>query len=118
MSSGTAKRVIDREKNCCAVCGLPINGVGHIHHRSPRGMGGGRYANTASNLLYLHHSCHLYRVEKDREGSYRNGWLVRQGEEPSEVPVRYMLSGWVLLDDEGGMTFGRATEEDDDGDDR
>ena len=103
MSGQTAQTVLDRENGSCAVCGLHITGIGHIHHRLPRGMGGGRYANTASNLLYLHHSCHLYKVEKDRDQSYRNGWLVKAGHDPQLVPVLYKLHAWVLLDNLGNI---------------
>ena len=104
MSGAVAKTVIDREGGFCAVCGLSISGIGHIHHRKPRGMGGGRYANTVSNLLYLHHSCHLYEVEQNRSKAYERGWLVKASDTPSEVPVCYMLRDWVLLDDQGHIT--------------
>ena len=105
MTPDTARAVFEREQGSCAVCGLAINGIGHLHHRLPRGMGGGRYANTISNLLHLHHSCHLYKVEKEREKALLMGWLVRRGMDPSEVPVRYKMRDLVLLSDDGSMTI-------------
>ena len=65
-------------------------------------MGGGGI-NTPSNLLYLHPSCHLKHVEAKRALAYQNGWLVRHGANPAEVPVRYMLDSTVLLLDDGSI---------------
>lgn len=93
-----------RENNNCAVCGLKIPGIGHVHHRQPRGMGGSSARNTMSNLIYLHPTCHLIHVENNRERAYDNGWLVRSGDDPAQTPLRYMLDRTVLLDDNGNIT--------------
>jgi hypothetical protein len=55
------------------------------------------------NLLNLHPTCHLVRVERNRADAYANGWLVRHGTEPATVPV-LTWQGWVLLDSVGGVT--------------
>lgn len=58
----------------------------------------------ACNLLHLCSTCHLRMVEMWRAKSYKNGWLVHQWQEPSDVPV--ILRGqWWLLDDAGGKTL-------------
>lgn len=53
-----------------------------------------------ANLLYLHPGCHLRRIEQYRQEAYENGWLVRRGLSPSEVPV-LTHRGWVLPSSEG-----------------
>ena len=65
-------------------------------------MGGSSRKDRLSNLLWLHSACHLSVIEPHRDRAYKAGWLVRAGEEPSEVPV-LMFDGWVLLDDDGGV---------------
>lgn len=100
LSPDMALDVIAREKSCCAVCGLPVDN-GHIHHRKPRGFGGGPAANTMSNLLYLHPSCHLQHVEQRRNRAYDNGWLLQMWQEPQDTPLMYMLNGMVYLTDDG-----------------
>ena len=102
MREETAQEVISRERGECAVCGLTIDGKGHIHHRQPRGMGGGGpAAHRLSNLLLLHASCHLQHVEQKRDQAYQNGWLVHAEIDPAEVPLMYKLNTWVLLTDDG-----------------
>ena len=101
MPADTALDVIEREQGRCAVCGLHIDGKGHIHHRKPRGMGGSRNANTLSVLVYLHPTCHLIHVEQKRQRAYENGWLLQQWQDPWDTPLMYMLNGWVLLKDNG-----------------
>ena len=102
MPTDTALDVIERERGRCAVCGLNIDGKGHIHHRKPRGMGGsGLQAHRLSNLVYLHSSCHLKHVEQQRERAYMNGWLLEHWQDSWAVPMMYMLNGWVLLKDDG-----------------
>lgn len=90
-----------REGNRCALCGLPVQGRGHVHHRKPRGMGSSSGRNTLSNLIYLHATCHLIHIESQRERAYSNGWLIRGDVEPAEVPLVYMLDKTVYLTDNG-----------------
>jgi len=66
--------------------------------------------NLASNLLAVCGTgisgCHGY-IENNREESYEKGWLVRQHEEATQVPVKLSLYGFVYLDDEGGFKYAR-----------
>ncbi len=79
------------------------------HHRRPRGMGSTRRpeTNNASACLFLCSRCHL-RIESMRSWALDNGFLVRQSQNPAEVPVWWRCN-WeggrkalVLLDDVGG----------------
>ena len=93
-----------REGGRCAVCGLPIVGKGHLHHRQPRGIGGSAMLNTPAVLVHLHGTCHLRHVEQQRMRAYLNGWLIRRGQRPKDVPFMYGLDGWVLLNEDGTTT--------------
>ena len=104
MHPSVVGRVKHREGGCCAVCGLPIQGKGHLHHRAPRGMGGSAMLNSPANLVHLHETCHLKHVEQQRARAYLNGWLIRRGARPRDVPFMYMLNGWVLLNEDGTTT--------------
>lgn len=75
----------------------------HLHHRRPRQRGGSRRPDTnmPSNSLAACAACHAW-IESDRSAAYDNGWLVHQGESPSETPVLYR-GALVLLDDLGGV---------------
>lgn len=79
-----------------------------VHHRRPRGMGGtvDPVASGPANALLLCHICHLW-VETNRSAATANGWLVRSGFDPAEVPVRTYEGGWVLLTTDG--TYGRLS---------
>ena len=74
------------------------------HHRRPRGMGGSKAAdtNTAANCALLCGYCHAH-VEKERKASLWGGWLVRQGDKPTETPL-FLNGRWVFLDDFGYVT--------------
>jgi NTP pyrophosphatase (non-canonical NTP hydrolase) len=97
------ERSIDR----CEMCGGRAT---NSHHRRPRGLGGSRDPKTdaASNGVRICGSgttgCHGW-VEGNRETARELGWLVRQGQDPAEVPILLMRPAgvleWVLLDDEG-----------------
>jgi hypothetical protein len=67
-------------------------------------MGGSKAAdtNTAANCALLCAFCHAH-VEKERECSFCGGWLVRQGENPTETPL-HLNGRWVFLDDFGYVT--------------
>ena len=101
MPDGMADAVKARDGGCCVVCGLPVLGRGHIHHRKPRGMGGSGEANVLSNVLLLHPTCHLDFVEKHREKSQANGWLLQRWQEPEASPLLYMLNCWARLTNDG-----------------
>jgi hypothetical protein len=40
--------------------------------------------------------------------AYENGWSVRSGHDPAEVPVLRFSSDWVLLADDGTTTTYKA----------
>lgn len=75
-----------------------------VHHRRPRAAGGSRRpeTNRAANGLAVCDADHAW-IESFREQAHRYGWLLRQQQTPSEVPV-LRRGVWVLLDDAGGFT--------------
>lgn len=111
MNPDTVLDVIEREDSHCAVCGLPIAGRGHVHHRKPRRMGGSRRLDRLSNLIYLHTDCHLKHVEQQRVRAAENGWLVLGDNDPESTPIMYMLNGWVYLTDDGRIIEMTHTQE-------
>lgn len=86
-SAKTRRLVFERASYRCERCGRG-DGRFAIHHRRPRGMGGTRRpeTNAPDALLLLCEPCHLH-VEAHREESLRLGYLVRQGQDPADVPV-------------------------------
>ena len=93
--------IIARADRYCERCGL-WPGI-EAHHRRPRGMGGtNRHStNYASAGLWLCRTCH-HDIETHRTEAIDKGWLVRQTEEPLDVPVLYRGT-WVRLDDLGNL---------------
>lgn len=93
--------ITSRADRRCERCGLVL-GV-QAHHRRPRQMGSTRRESTnlASNGLWLCEPCHS-RTESHRREAYEYGWLVRQTEEPRDIPVLYRGT-LVLLDDFGNL---------------
>lgn len=65
-------------------------------------MGGTRRQDTAAaaNALLLHPNCHEW-VERNRIAALELGFLVRQHETPTSVPVR-LWNGWFILTEDGG----------------
>lgn len=100
-SAQTRAIIRDRAKFYCERCG---ERMGHeIHHRRPRGMGSTHRpeTNQPSNGLLLCQPCHLF-VESNRKRALEHGWLVRQHQDPIQVPVLYRGTK-VWLDDNGNM---------------
>lgn len=84
--------VLRRDDNSCQRCGLSLYGRDYsLQHRDPRGMGGSRSKHTMANLVALCGTattgCHG-DVESFREDARRDGWLVPDGVDPEEWPVR------------------------------
>lgn len=67
-------------------------------------MGGSKdpICGSAANGLFVHPGCHS-RIESDREQAYQKGYLVRQGQNPAEVPVKRGLR-WFLFNEDGTVT--------------
>ena len=86
----TVKAIIDeRSQGNCEICGTSAPN-GQYHHRRPRGMGGTKRSETGSpvNALYLCHECHAW-IESLRSHALRNGWLVKQSDDPALIHVNY-----------------------------
>lgn len=102
--SQKTRDIIHRRANGrCEICGLPVIDP-QIHHRRPRGMGGTKRQESASpsNGLLVHLKCHA-TVEANRHEALMNGWLVRQDQDPAEMPVR-RWDALVLLGNDGSVT--------------
>lgn len=109
-SAAVRKLVLERDGYRCFCCGRSVLGQEYsLQHRQPRQMGGTSKAeiNSPANLVVLLGSatteCHG-RTESRREESNRLGYLLRSWQKPERTPVFHRHLGWVLLDDEGGMT--------------
>jgi len=68
-------------------------------------MGGSRKpaTNLPSNLLHVCGACHRGLIEIHREVARNAGWLVRQTEDPAQVPV-HLRYGTVYLGDQGEVS--------------
>jgi 5-methylcytosine-specific restriction protein A len=101
-----ARRVVQARSGMrCEKCATSTKYIGgQVHHRLPRGMGGTSEVaiNSPSNLLNLCLTCHQW-IESIRDEAYLYGWLVRQADNPAEVPVQ-TFEGWFLLLDDGTRT--------------
>lgn len=89
-----------RAKDACERCCRPIFSWSphEIHHRRPRGMGGSKdpLTNSLANGVLLCPPCHRF-IEAHRDKARSLGWLVRQGQAPTEAPLYYHGSRWVVL---------------------
>jgi len=89
----TRTKIFQRAFFECENCGTTDFSFGiSIHHRKPRGMGGTKKKeiNDPTNLLLLCGSgttgCHGW-IESNRQQSYELGLLVKQSDEPADIPV-------------------------------
>jgi 5-methylcytosine-specific restriction protein A len=82
------KALRDRSRGLCEIHG--DHPAHHAHHRRPRGMGGSRdeVTNSLENLLHINAVCHAW-IESYREEALKNGWIVRQSQDPRLRPVLY-----------------------------
>jgi hypothetical protein len=84
----------------CDWCGSQLRNDAARHHRLRRRDGGDRLA----NLVLLHTSCHRW-VHANPVLARGNGFIVRTGADPADVPLyRGYHKGWVKLDDDGSAT--------------
>lgn len=96
-----------RSQGRCEKCAAPaaVGSGAQAHHRLPRGAGGSSnpIKGRASNALWLCQRCHTY-VETNVPEVYTEGWKVKHGQFPAQVPVRLATpygKGLWLLDDAG-----------------
>ena len=90
--------VAERAAYRCELCGILLHdgttwSTEHsFHHRLPRGMGGtsSKDANNPPRLLLVCGTgttgCHGF-IESHRTSAEQEGWLVRHGLDPADVPV-------------------------------
>lgn len=97
-----------RSLSRCEWCG----GVGgELHHRRPRGMGGGDPdMHRIENIVRLCHGCHE-RATFSPSWAKRNGLVVPHRDRHlilSETPLRLLGRIWVTLTPAGAYRFGRV----------
>jgi 5-methylcytosine-specific restriction protein A len=97
-SPRTRKLIYERSQGLCESCARP---GAEIHHRRPRGMGGSQdpQTNTAANGVLLCSGCHRW-AESHRTKALMDGLLLRQGQNPGDIPVRYR-GAWAYLTEDG-----------------
>lgn len=113
----TRQLVIMRDGGRCLRCGRPGS---NVHHRLGRGMGGAKgerseQINRPAWLVTLcgqgnTSGCHRW-VDEHRDQAVALGYVIpRNGpdRDAEDVPIRTLHRGWVLLDNEGGVTPCRA----------
>lgn len=59
--------------------------------------------NTPANAIGICAQDHA-KVESARAEALDNGWLVRQGKNPADIPLLYR-GRWALLDEVGGVNY-------------
>lgn len=69
-------------------------------------MGGSRdpITSSAANGVLLCAWCHR-DIESHRLVALDDGWIVRQGQDPSEVLIKYQGSRWALLTLDGKILY-------------
>ncbi|AID58904.1 hypothetical protein PBI_GAIA_85 [Mycobacterium phage Gaia] len=102
-SATTRNIILERADFVCELCGA--NSVENLHHRRARGAGGSKnpQTNTPANAFAVCFEDHA-RIESYRAKALENGWLVRQGKNPAEVPILYR-SRFALLDEFGAVHY-------------
>lgn len=103
--------VYERDKGRCVVCLRAVT-TGSVHHRQGRG---GKDPHRLSNCLLVCGTgttgCHG-RIHANPAWAYENGYMVRRLgiRTPEDTPV-LTRSGWVLLDNDGGITAAESMKE-------
>lgn len=98
--------VLGRCQFKCERCGIKMMQGLQMSHRQAKGMGGALSRKVIpharpANINALCSRCHLGFVEREPDLAARDGWKVRRGTQPEDVPVRTWW-GWTLLTNEGG----------------
>jgi hypothetical protein len=86
-----------RANGNCEFCGFGLGEEGDPHHRQLRARGG---KDRASNLILIHHACHMQIHAKPSE-SEKNGSMVSSWQDPLEAPYRLPTGFYGLLRDNG-----------------
>ncbi|MBX6749988.1 MAG: hypothetical protein IRY85_10035 [Micromonosporaceae bacterium] len=110
----TVDTVLERDQHSCGVCGYGLSGTRSvdwsIQHRRPRRQGGDPRpdVNLPSNLFAVHgdgtSGCHG-RIESHRAEAYSNGWLLHDGDVPSQEAICHAVHGWCYLTDDGRISY-------------
>lgn len=102
----TRQLLAARSGGMCEICGTAR--AVDPHHRLGRKAGGTRrpWVNRLSNIIHACRSCHQQVTDTNgRRVEFEvAGWLLREGQDPLQVPVRLAVWGPVVLDDCGGFT--------------
>lgn len=99
----TRELVLERDEYRCVHCG--DNRELQQHHRKPRKSGGRadwRKSNSPANLVTICLDSHEW-IESRREEAYDAGWLVRENDDPAEIPVHHQIYGLIYLLDDGSV---------------
>lgn len=95
--------VFRRSHGACEKCGVGIpDDAFECHHRQMRSQGGQDEFVNCVALCGQYGKCHR-EIHANPERSYREGWLVKSHQEPSEVPV-FRWGGWERLCPTGWQT--------------
>lgn len=98
------EKIDQRERQCCACCGIAISEGASRHHRKLKSRRGG---DEVSNGILLCGSgttgCHGWAHAEPAEAR-QLGFTVYSHEDPRQVPVAHVLYGLVYLDDDGGVS--------------
>jgi hypothetical protein len=112
VAEATRAIVWERDENRCQWCGRLLRrdvDVTSLQHRRPRGMGGSRRpdANEPQNLVLMCGTgtteCHGH-VEKNRLEAFESGFLIRQHDDPLNIPLQSYDRRWWRLNADGTRT--------------
>lgn len=103
-SPKTRRIIHDRANGQCERC--TSWDATDVHHRRPRGAGGSKdpITNSPANGVLACRPCHL-EIESQRTRAFMDGWLLRQSQDPRNVPVRLYQNRWAFLTAEGGINY-------------
>ena len=81
---------------CECGCRRPAHDAHHRRNRSQSGTW------ALSNLMHLNHDCHM-RITTNPKMAMGQGWTVRSGRNPADVPVWVGGHGFCFLLDDGSI---------------